>query len=209
MELTNYQDRSKGGIGTNAGFQFEFYCANCSRRWNSPFKPYRRGQLTGWFYKFGYIFAGTARVTRLSSALSQSGEQAAREAALQEALALAEPRYFECRSCVRTVCEECWDDRAGSCIACIGEGRRHADDDGEHGGRSVVPAESPRSRRVVEENVAVSAGPACPNCQTALGGGRFCAECGFDMASTHKSCPGCGAMCARSTRFCAECGHGF
>jgi predicted amidophosphoribosyltransferase len=42
-----------------------------------------------------------------------------------------------------------------------------------------------------------------------MGGGRFCAECGFDMASTHKSCPGCGTMCARAARFCPDCGHGF
>lgn len=199
MELTNYQDRSKLGSSTSAGFQFEFFCGHCTRRWKSPFKPYRRGQLTALIYKFGYIFAGTARVTRLSSALSQTGEQGAREAAVQEALALAASRYFECPSCAKIVCEECWNDRTGRCIECVGEGRKHPDGDRDGSGHA-----SPRVA-----NSEAAAGPACPNCQTALGGGRFCAECGFDMASTHKSCPGCGVMCARSTRFCAECGHGF
>ena len=54
-----------------------------------------------------------------------------------------------------------------------------------------------------------SSGMYCPNCQTASQGGRFCHECGFDMASTHKSCPGCGATMPRQARFCTDCGHGF
>ena len=49
----------------------------------------------------------------------------------------------------------------------------------------------------------------CPNCQTPSQGGRFCHECGFDMASTHKSCPGCGSVMPRAARFCTDCGHGF
>ena len=52
-------------------------------------------------------------------------------------------------------------------------------------------------------------GPVCPNCQVLSEGGRFCHECGFDMASTHKSCPGCGTTVSRQARFCPDCGHGF
>ena len=204
MELTNFEDRSKVGSNTGAGFQFEFFCANCSHRWKSPFRPYRRGQFTGLLYKFAYMFAGTGRYVRMSSALSDTGEKGARAAALQEALALAESRYFECRDCRKTVCEDCWDDRASRCSACLGEGRKHAADGGGDRGNGHAA-----SQRCAAPEEAAIAGPTCPNCQSALGGGRFCPECGFDMASTHKSCPGCGTMCARSTRFCAECGHGF
>ena len=50
---------------------------------------------------------------------------------------------------------------------------------------------------------------ACPNCQTPSQGGRFCHECGFDMASTHKSCPACGVTMMRQARFCTDCGHAF
>lgn len=203
MELTNYQDRSKVGSNLGAGFQFEFSCSNCAHSWKSPFKPYRRAQFTGLLFKVAYLFAGTGRLVRMSNVLADSGEGGAHAAALQEALALAESRYCECADCRRTVCEDCWNTTAKRCVRCAGEGRKNpsARDDG--GNDRFASDPSPASE------ASVSAGPACPNCQTALGGGRFCAECGFDMASTHKSCPGCGTMCARSTRFCADCGHGF
>ena len=54
MSLTNYQDVSRVGASVDAGFQFDFYCANCSRRWKSPFTPYRRGQFSGLIYKLAY-----------------------------------------------------------------------------------------------------------------------------------------------------------
>ena len=202
MQLNNYEDRSKVGRHTAAGFQFEFWCASCSQRWKSPFKPYRRGQLTGLLQKFAYFISGGGRAISLSGALSDSGESSARRKALEEAIELAEPRYFQCRECHNPVCETCWDQPTGRCEKCRGEGRRYSPEPPEAAdGRQAQPTEN-RAK-------ADSAGSVCPNCQTSFGGGRFCAECGFDMASTHKSCPGCGSMCQRSTRFCAECGHGF
>jgi hypothetical protein len=66
------------------------------------------------------------------------------------------------------------------------------------------------SQAVRYETPAVEAAAVvCPNCQTPSQGGRFCHECGFDMASTHKSCPACGATMMRQARFCTDCGHGF
>jgi hypothetical protein len=59
------------------------------------------------------------------------------------------------------------------------------------------------------EQGASASAMACPNCQTPSQGGRFCHECGFDMASTHKSCPSCGVTMPRQARFCTDCGHGF
>ena len=200
MELTNFQDRSKLGANTGAGFQFEFFCSNCSRRWKSPFKPYRKGQFTGLLFKFAYLISGAGRITRLSGAVSESGEKGAKLSALEEAQGLAASRYSECPDCTKIVCDECWSDRAGRCTKCDGGGRQHADSN-----RSAGVLEND-NRSVTTEAIAT---PSCPNCQTSLSGGRFCAECGFDMASTHKSCPGCGTMCARSTRFCGDCGYGF
>jgi Double zinc ribbon len=127
--------------------------------------------------------------------LADAGEKRARRAALEEAIVLAEQRYADCPNCKKTVCEDCWNPRTQQCVSCDGQGEptpsgRHAPAAASGGGHA-------------------GPGLACPNCRTALGGGRFCAECGFDMASTHKSCPGCGAMCTRAARFCPECGHGF
>jgi hypothetical protein len=195
MSLTNYRDVSKAGIDTDAGFQFEFNCGNCSHRWTSPYKPYRRGQLAGLIYKFAYFLDGHGNLFRASDAMSSAGEKRAREAALQEAIGLAQQRYTECPVCRKFVCEDCWNARAGRCEGCQGKG-----------GPVSRGGDSQAARSGGADAGAVLA---CPNCQSAFGGGRFCAECGFDMASTHKSCPGCGTMCTRAARFCPDCGHGF
>lgn len=195
MSLSNYQDVSKTGSNVNAGFQFEFYCGNCSRRWKSAFRPYRRGQLSGLIYKFAYFLDSYGRMSEATSVVADAGEKRAREAALKEAIELAEQRYTECPECRKAVCEDCWNPRAKRCEACQGGGEQAS------GARGSASASAGGGT--------AGAGLACPNCQAAFGGGRFCAECGFDMASTHKSCPGCGSMCTRAARFCPDCGHGF
>jgi hypothetical protein len=195
MSLTNYRDISRGGSAMDAGFQFEFYCSNCSRIWKSPFEPYRRGQLAGLVFKVSRFIGDRGSLFRASSAVADMGAKGARESALHSALEVAEQRYAECPSCNKTVCDACWNESAKLCEPCSSKG-----------GHSRSSHESHRGGGQPE---ASAAGQRCPNCSTALSGGRFCAECGFDMASTHKSCPGCGAMCARSTRFCTDCGHGF
>jgi membrane protease subunit (stomatin/prohibitin family) len=74
--------------------------------------------------------------------------------------------------------------------------------------------EKGRQQTELQQNAAAhrdsqASSSACPNCRTPSSGGRFCGECGFDMASTHKSCPGCGTMVLRQARFCTDCGHSF
>lgn len=208
MSLTNYRDVGSGGSNMHAGFQFEFQCGNCSRTWKSPFEPYRRGQLAGFLYRFSYFLGDRGSMFRATNVVADAGSNRAREGALQRALALAEPRYSECPSCVKAVCENCWDARAQTCEQCAGKGG-HAP---QAGGRAHDTEDgNGRMARDGDDGAAAvaSAGLKCPNCSTAIGSGRFCEECGFDMASTHKTCPDCGTLCARATRFCADCGHGF
>jgi membrane protease subunit (stomatin/prohibitin family) len=142
MALENYRDI--GSYGSNSpGFQFEFHCSNCAKVWKTPFKPYRKGQVAGFFASLLMHFHGVRNVGYATRLASDAG--------------LGEP------------------ERAG------------------HQAVDAPPA----------------AGLSCPNCRSAHGGGRFCAECGFDLASTHKSCPDCGAMATRQARYCNDCGHGF
>jgi hypothetical protein len=152
-------------------------------------------------YRLARLLNDRGSMFRASNAVATFGEQGARNSALEDALALAEQRYTECPACHKTVDEECWNARAGLCQLCatnsgerprVTAGREH----GESSERADVAASS-------------GAGLKCPNCSSPIGGGRFCAECGFDMASTHKTCPGCGTLCMRSTRFCGDCGHAF
>lgn len=188
MALENYRDLSRTGTDSNAGFQFEFFCEQCNRTWKSAFKPYRRGQLSALMYMVTHIFDDRGGVARAGSGIAEAGAGRAREKALDDAREQAAGLYHVCPKCAVPVCDSCWVPRENLCEKC----------DRNEAQRAAGLRDSP----------AAVSGTACPNCGTPSSG-RFCAECGFDMASTHKSCPGCGAMCLRQARFCTDCGHGF
>jgi hypothetical protein len=46
---------------------------------------------------------------------------------------------------------------------------------------------------------------ACPNCGAAVGGAKFCPECGTKIQRAPTNCPSCGAD-AKGAKFCPECG---
>ncbi len=198
--LTNYRDLSTNAGDVGAGFQFEFTCESCGDTWKSPFKPYRAGQAAGLFRRFGYIFNEFAKVstvtdavfklTRASNTTIEATGSKPKAEALEEAMASARQRYDQCKSCHTWVCANCYNESDQLCIKC--EHSKGSGDAGSYGSSSGA-----------------SSAMACANCQTPSQGGRFCHECGFDMASTHKSCPGCGATLSRQARFCGDCGHGF
>ncbi len=198
MKLSNYRDISPPQGDVRAGFQWEFVCDCCGETWKSPFTPFRAGQVSGLirrvgyvlgeFYKVGALTDIVAKVGRASGTSVESGGKGSKEAALAQAIALAQDRYHRCESCKTTVCDNCWDEDRELCIKC---------DKIAGAGNGAAAATSGASAM------------ACPNCQTPSQGGRFCHECGFDMASTHKSCPSCGVTLSRQARFCTDCGHGF
>ncbi len=192
MALTNYRDISTSSTDVSAGFQFEFYCEKCSETSRSVFKPYRKGQLTGWLGRFAFLFYDINKASRATGAFAEIGASGAKAEALAEAMALAAPLYERCRSCNKWAGRECWNSNADSCRDCAAKA-------GAKSGTETAGGYGASS----------GGGAACPNCQTPSQGGRFCHECGFDMASTHKSCPACGITLARQARFCTDCGHGF
>ena len=189
MGLENYRDVGTGAGSLNAGFQYQFYCSHCSRKWTSPFKPYRMGQVTGFLQRFAFLVSGMSTAAKVSSGASDYSARNAQTQALEDAKEQAARYFTQCKQCDQAACEDCFDSSRHLCVSCI-QGSTEAARNGESsaGGKS---------------------GHACPNCSTANSGGRFCAECGFDMASTHKSCPGCGTLTERAARFCGDCGHGF
>lgn len=196
MPLTNYRDISTPIGDVGAGFQFEFACEVCGDTWKTPFQPYRSGQAAGIFRRFAGLINEFYKIGAVTDMISKAGRASGisveaaggkfKNTALVEALALAEKRYEKCASCKKQVCANCFDEQSGQCNQC-------------HGGAQGASAQA-----------GVSASSAvCPSCQTPSQGGRFCHECGFDMASTHKSCPTCGVTMSRQARFCTDCGHGF
>lgn len=194
MAMTNYRDLSQVR-GDSPGFQFEFFCELSGETWKSPFRPYRRGQLFGVVAKLTYWFNQLHSASRVTEHLASSGSEKAKQAALAEAQELALRRFTQCEKCGKWVINTQIDERTGRCNGCAGRGRpangfgsAYADDSGDDAQGAAV---------------------LCPNCQTPSQGGRFCHECGFDMASIYKSCPGCGTTLPRQARFCTDCGHGF
>lgn len=194
MPLNNYRDLGYGSSDVNAGFQFEFYCAQCKHTWTSDFKPYRRGQFSALLAMFGWLVMRNATTaTRTSTTMATMGARGAKESALEDARAIAGTMFRECPGCDEVICNEhCWDENEQLCEKCVAKAR------------------NPQAAAALGgQAAAAQAGPACPNCGTGCGGGRFCPECGFDMASTHKTCPACGTMQLRQARFCTDCGHSF
>lgn len=191
--MKNYRDLSSAAGDINAGFQYEFFCQSCDFTWRSQFKPYRMGQITGWLTRLTFLMSSFSKAGRTTGAFSSAGERSAKEDAFMEAQGQAHRYFTQCAECNSQACADCLDESTGVCKVCTkrqqtsrGGGHGGGYDDGQSGGAL-----------------------ACPNCQMPSSGGRFCHECGFDMASTHKSCPGCGSVMPRAARFCTDCGHGF
>lgn len=182
--------------GARGTFQFEFACGCCRSVIESPAEAQRMARFAGLMAQiaeWNSRFVPFLRVThRLTGASSSSSKEAARERAIE----WARSRYVECPGCQKWVCENCWDEQLEQCNDC-----------GGHKGSNQGSV----SARVHQTDLSEGARPLlkCPNCATPTGNGRFCAECGFDMASTHKTCPECGTLCARSARYCPDCGHGY
>lgn len=187
MALTNYRDLSTSTSDLSAGFQFEFFCEKCGETSRSAFRPYRKGQITGWLSRFAFLFYDLNKASRATGAFADAGAQTAKREALAEAMAAAAGSYERCGTCHKWVGRECWNAGTGTCRECA----------------------TPGGNGAAASGASAASGATCPNCQTPSSGGRFCHECGFDMASTHKSCPACGITLPRQARFCTDCGHGF
>jgi Double zinc ribbon len=200
MKLENYRDVSNYG-GDSPGFQFDFSCSNCGNVWKSQYKPYRKGQVAGFLSRIVMHVQGVRNVGFVTRSAAEMGLEGAKKAALAEAIAQAESIYTVCPECQQAACGSCYVAGRRMCKNCINRAENLP------GGISGQAARG-QAARAPSQNAAAAA-LSCPNCRAAHAGGRFCAECGFDMASTHKSCPDCGAMALRQARFCNDCGHGF
>jgi len=194
MAMTNYRDLSTLTSDASAGFQFEFFCEVSGETWRSPFRPYRRGQLHGIIQKATYWFNGLHSFGRAAEYAASAGYSKAKAEALGDAQELAAQRFRHCESCGKWVAHAAWDDRQGHCTDCTKKAQ------GRYSGGGYSESSS---------DAGGGGGALCPNCQTPSEGGRFCHECGFDMASAFKSCPSCGSTLPRQARFCTDCGHGF
>lgn len=191
--MKNYRDLSTNSAGSlSAGFQFEFYCQCCEFTWTSAYKPHRIGQISAWLSRLATLAGDLSKAGRATGIFADAGSRAAHEKAFEAAHAQAERYFLHCQGCDKQVCEDCMDEAHGLCKGCV---KQKSGARGQAGYGSGEYGEETTHR--------------CPNCQAPSNGGRFCHECGFDTASTHKGCPACGSVMPRAARFCTDCGHGF
>ena len=188
MTLTNFRKQTERRGPLRTEHSYRFTCHACSTAWSTPPRV----------YKFGFITDAVVGVTHgvhfsvpgigwLQKA-TEAGRERFSKSVEREAMQLAAARYRVCPSCQRTVCPSCQDDQSESCADCRSQAQT---------GAASASAGAART------------GPRCPACNASSDGGRFCPECGFDLAAAYKSCPACASQLPRQANYCPDCGHSF
>ncbi|MCL2696016.1 MAG: zinc ribbon domain-containing protein [Clostridiales bacterium] len=212
----NYQDNS-----TEAGFQFTFYCDNCSDGYKSSFiesetyKKKKGSRLLGQ----GLGMAGSLLGGRMSNIgyqaergtniLSERFEgrspewQKEHERAFERAQNEAQQHFHRCHSCYKYVCDACHNEDEGLCVGCAPRQEIY-----------VAKARADAMRRNIDEKAQAatvwqgeleSKTTVCPTCGKPAGTGKFCNNCGASMDLN--TCARCGAKNAQAVRFCNNCGN--
>jgi hypothetical protein len=211
----NYQDNS-----TDAGFQFTFYCDNCSDGYTSSFiesSTYKKrgaGRLLGQGASMlGGLLGGAASqigyaAERGSNILGERFEgqspewQKEHEKAFELAQNEARQHFHRCPNCNSYVCDQCYNEDAGLCVSCAPRQEVY-----------VAQAHAQAMKRNIDEKAQTATvwqgeieakTTMCPQCGKPAGSGKFCNNCGASMDL--KECPQCGAKNAQTVRFCNNCG---
>jgi len=212
----NYNDES-----TDAGFQFVFFCDNCSDGYKSSFiesDTYKKGGLLRGFGQ-GASLVGSFMGGRGSSVgygaergagiLSQRFDGKSpewhkeHEWAFERAQNEAKKRFRRCPSCNSYVCDQCWNEDEGLCTNCAPRQEIYvAKARAEAMQRNIDKASETATvwKGALESKVTI-----CPSCGKLAGTGKFCNNCGASMEL--KKCPQCGAKNAPTVRFCNNCGQ--
>lgn len=203
----NYEDLSVEE-GTNAGFQFEFFCEICGDRWRSEFVPFRGGQGAGWLGSASNLLGGAlGSVADAAEDLAKAGWGTAHDNAFNDAVVAAKVHFHRCPRNDAYVCDLCWNEDVGLCKDCApnaeveieaaraqgmvsGAGEK-AVNEGIHEGKHM---DVKRRRQLV-----------CPKCSAETAGAKFCPNCGEPLAAS-RFCTQCGGEVKDGAKFCGECG---
>jgi len=210
---SNFADNS-----TEAGFQFTFYCDLCREGYKTKFVESKT-------YKKAGVLRGLGRAISIgTSLLGKSGtgwtiERGAdilteryrgmspewhkeHEAAFELAQNEAKQHFHRCPKCKKWVCENDWNEQEGLCV-----------NDAPRVNVEVAAAKAQKAAQDILEKAATtqiftgeieSKQTLCPQCGKPAGEGKFCNNCGANLALVN--CPRCGAASRPGTRFCGECG---
>lgn len=210
----NFADNS-----TEAGFQFTFFCNHCREGHKTRFvesSTYKKkkffkglgdvlgvvGQLTG--KNFGGLERGSDIISERFNGMSPEWHKE-HEVAFEDAQNEAKGHFRRCPKCTKWVCESCWNESAGLCVA--------------DAPRENVEVAAARSKKMVADieqaaqNTPVFTGKIdarqtlCPKCAKPAGEGKFCGNCGAPLGMV--TCPKCGAQAQAGANFCGGCGNKF
>ncbi len=204
----NFSDLSVQS-GTNAGFQFDFYCERCSDTWRSEFEPYRSGQASGWLGKAAGMFGGVlGNVGSAVDGLAQAGFGQARDQAFIQAIENAKHHFHRCGKCQGYVCDRCWNTAKGLCYNCAPDVEIEIEAARNQGEIQAATenAQAQGVKRGGQRDVSRDRQLVCPECKAETHGAKFCPSCGHKLAISN-SCSACGTPLPPGSRFCPECGH--
>ena len=204
----NFSDHSMHS-GTDAGFQFEFYCERCNDAWRSEFSPFRGGQASSWLGRAAGVFGGVlGEASSAAEGLAQAGFGKAHDAAFVAAIEQARNHFHRCAKCMNFVCDVCWNTGKGLCRNCAPdaeveiEAARAAGEVYAAGEKAALEGiQRGKKMDVKRERQLV-----CPKCGAEAHGAKFCPECGEKLAVTTQ-CPKCSTEVPPGTKFCPECGN--
>jgi predicted amidophosphoribosyltransferase len=196
----NYED-----LSTDRGYQFRFHCDRCHNGVMSSFQASIAGTAAGLFRAAGDVFGGVFSSAGNSAydiqrAVGGKGHDQALRAAVDE----VKPEFRQCRRCSKWVCQNCWNQKRGMCFNCAPDvqaelAAAQVEETIDQIKTGVKNVNFTKDLDLAGETVAI-----CPQCGARVQG-KFCAECGAQMAPKVK-CPQCGAGADSDVKFCPECG---
>ncbi len=207
MQFTrNYSDHS-----TQHGFQFEFHCDRCGNGFRTSFKPFTMGAVDNVLDTASSLLGGIfGQAREVSSRMTESQRERAREAAYKEAVEQIRPHFKQCPNCSAWVCiKSCWNAKRGLCKNCapsleVQVTVAQASKAVEKAWESAEVDEE--SEKTIRSKPKATKRASCPECGAHLDGDvKFCPECGAKIAA-EKHCTQCGAKLAPGAKFCGECG---
>ncbi len=209
----NYADNS-----TEAGFQFTFFCNICNEGYKTRFIESKTYKKKNFFKNIGKIAGAAATMMgqynvgsgleRGSDIISERFEGMSpewhkeHEKAFEEAQNEAKGHFKRCPRCSKWVCDNCWNEGAG---LCVGDApRANVEIAAAHAEKMVQDIKTKAAETQVFTGEIEAKVTLCPKCGKPAGEGKFCSNCGANLAG--KVCPKCGAKNQPESKFCTECG---
>jgi hypothetical protein len=198
MALTEFV-RNVEDISDDGGYKFRFHCDRCGDGVESQYVSSAANILKTGLQVFSMFraFGGYARGAVEGIDRGLRGKE--RDSAYEQAVGEAKVHFSKCSHCGKWVCTHCFNSTAGLCEGCAPDA---------HEAAALRKAQQAAAERVaaVERNPnAAVAQVTCPVCSGPSGGGKFCQQCGANLAAERR-CGSCQAPVLLDAKFCGECG---